>query len=652
MKPTFKLTVCVSSLVGPLMNAQARDVAHFAPGVQFGKAPDEGGTARIVMRWLALFFLAASHAMPFSSGAALPSRLVLLLDGVSYRDVRALQEGTGFKAGPQAFREGYFPASRLISTFPSISDPAWSEILGNDPPPGYQRTYFNAAMGSEVSFNGVTSVAEYERQMTAEMHGSFRRVTSYGLPVRAFKYELNQAIKGFLQSSGAQTNYYALIHSTDSAQHLWGDIQSMLCTLDEKLHELRAIYRAREGKELEILILSDHGHNHAGGGKRIAIQGFLKKHGYRVAKSLSSSKDIVLPTAGIESWVEIHNSPSETTNLVRLLSRLEGVDLVTARLAEQTNRFIVRNSKGEQAEIEWKGNSFRYQMETGDPLDYARVMNALADKRAFDSGGFAMGDAWMEETLTHRYPVALERIVRGHAKVALNPASILLSLDNAYVHSGWCIKRGISLVKSGGTHGGLDDVSSTGVLLSSFARTEDTSTSRVAALFDGFKGRRDYRSEERGAEWVFRRTSGLQAMVQRPEEPGGLWMNELFLRIWTPAFARLDPEAPVSITIESAGLPARIRRSDPDPTKVFEQGLVARSAPSFQAKHSGTRDYAIPTSLALQPQTPYRISIWIQERNKRKQIFKFTFRTDSRGMPTAPVVEVEPPGPSKMALKS
>ena len=597
-----------------------------------------------VMRWLALFFLAASQATPFYSGAALPSRLVLLLDGVSYRDVKALQEGTGSKAGPHAFREGYFPASRLISTFPSISDPAWSEILGNDAPPGYQRTYFNAAMGSEVSFNGVTSVAEYERQMTWELQGSFRRVTSYGFPVRAFKYELNQAIKGFLQSSGTQTNYYALIHSTDSAQHLWGDIQSMLCTLDEKLQELRAIYRAREGKELEILILSDHGHNRAGNGKRIAIRGFLKKHGYRVAKSLSGSKDVVLPTAGIESWVEIHNSPSETSNLVQLLSRLEGVDLVTARLPDQTNRFIVRNSKGEQAEIEWKGNSFRYQMETGDPLDYGRVVKALAEKRACDSSGFAVADAWMEETLTHRYPLALERIVRGHTKVTLNPASILLSLDNTHVHSGWCIKRGISLVKSGGTHGGLDDVSSTGVLLSSFARTEDTSTSRVAALFEGFHGRRDYRSEESGAEWFFRRTSGLQAMARWPEEPGGLWMNELFLRIWTPAFARLDPEVPVNITIERAGLPARIRRSDPDPVKAFEQGLVAHSEPSFQAKHSGTRDYAIPTSLALQPQTPYRISIWIQERNKRKQIFKFTFQTDSRGMPTAPV---DDPGESR-----
>jgi len=35
----------------------------------------------------------------------------------------------------------------------------------------------------------------------------------------------------------------------------------------------------------------------------------------------------------------------------------------------------------------------------------------------------------------------------------------------------------------------LDDINSTGVLLSSFAPTTDTSTSRAAALFNGFKGR-------------------------------------------------------------------------------------------------------------------------------------------------------------------
>lgn len=461
------------------------------------------------MKWLVLCVVWAGLAVRSISDAALPSRLVLLLDGVSYSDVRALQEGVAFKAagGRQiqrdAFRQGYFPASRLVSTFPSISDIAWAEILGNDPPPGYQRTYFCATAGSEISFNGVKTLTEYEQQMTWHLRGSFRRIISYGSPHKSFKYELNEIIKSFLQST-EETTFYALIQSTDSAQHSWGNIRSMLCELDKRLQELRDIYRSREGKELEILILSDHGNNRGGGGKRIPIKKFLKKHGYRVAKSLADPKDIVLPTAGVESWVEIHNCPSETSKLVPLLSRLEGVDLVTARIPDQTNRFIVRSSSGEEAEIEWNAekNSFKYQMRTGDPLDYGRVMEALGNKSAFDGSGFATEEYWMAETLTHRYPLALERIVRGHTGVTQNPATILLSLENGYIHSKWLIKWGLSFVKAGGTHGGLDDASSTGVLLSNFLPTEDTSSRRVAALFDGFKGRRDYRLEASEAEWA------------------------------------------------------------------------------------------------------------------------------------------------------
>ena len=65
-----------------------------------------------------------------------------------------------------------------------------------------------------------------------------------------------------------EENYYAYMRSTDDAQHMSGDIFAMLCMLDEKLKGLRARYKAREGRDLEILILSDHGHNHAGPGKR------------------------------------------------------------------------------------------------------------------------------------------------------------------------------------------------------------------------------------------------------------------------------------------------------------------------------------------------------------------------------------------------
>ncbi|HLX69858.1 MAG TPA: hypothetical protein VKV04_09555 [Verrucomicrobiae bacterium] len=453
---------------------------------------------------LAIFIVFALEIVPAAHSAALPGRLVLCLDGVSYRDMAALQQGVtykdihGRKFHRQAFNRDYFPVSRLVSTFPSISDPSWSELLGNQPPPGYQRTYFDADKNSEVSLNGVTSSEEYEEDMTWQMEGGFHRVLGYIAPQHAFRYEVNNIIKDFLKTRDGRTNYYALIHTTDSAQHLSGDIFSMLSTLDERLQQLRTVYRASEGKDLEILLLSDHGNNHAGGGKRVGVRHFLNSAGYRITKSIRNTNDIVLPTAGIESWIEIHNSPAATETLARLLTHLKGADIVTAQRPYPTNQFIVMNSSGERALIDWDPakNSFRYSPERGDPIGYIPVVEALKKEHVLDSAGFAPSDAWMAETLTNPYPVALERIVRGHTRVTLNPATFIVSLKNGYVHSGWIIKRGIALTKSGGTHGALDDINSDGILVSSFAPTKDTTTSRLPALFGGFPGRRDARSLE------------------------------------------------------------------------------------------------------------------------------------------------------------
>jgi hypothetical protein len=437
----------------------------------------------------------------FAAAPVLPSRLVLLLDGVAYRDMVALQLGVTYKlhghqVHRQAFTDGYFPVSRLISTFPSISDPSWSEIMDDQPPPGYQRTYFDAGTNREISVNGVTSSDDYEREMTWQMSGGFHRTMGYVAPQWAFDYEVKSIVQDFLNTHDGSQNFYALVHSTDSAQHLSGNIFEMLTTLDAQLQQLRAYYRASQGKELQIILLSDHGNNHAGGGKRVAVKPFLKKAGYHITKSPKNTNDIDLPTAGVESWIEIHNSPSQTEKLVPLLTHLEGVDVVTGQLPGNTNRFLVMNSKGERATIDWNParNSYRYTAAQGDPLEYRPVVEALAQKNALDADGFATSDAWMAETLSLHYPVALERIVRGHTHVAQNPANVIVSLKNGYVHSGWLIKRGLALTKSGGTHGALDSLNSDGILLTTFKPTEDTTTSRVAFEFDQFPGRRDLRN--------------------------------------------------------------------------------------------------------------------------------------------------------------
>ncbi len=594
---------------------------------------------------LALMVLIA--VCPLWTFAALPKRLVLALDGVAYRDMKALQEGVtyedllGRQFHRQAFHQGYFPVSRMISTFPSASDVAWTEMLGDRPLPGYQRTYFSEAANLEVVQNGITTSMEYEQQMTWQVTGGLMRTLGYVFPRSTFKYEVHELVRNFLKAENQGDTYYALLRSPDDAQHLSGDILAMLCTVDEKLQELRASYRAREGRELEILILSDHGNNHAGPAKRVEIRKFLKQAGYRVTKSILGPKDVVLPTAGIESWVEIHNAPSETERLVQLLWRMKGVDVLTARDPEHAHQFIVMNSKGERALIEWDParNAFRYSTDVGDPINYRPVVEALSRKQLLDAGGFATADAWMAETLAHRYPLALERIVRGLTRAALNPATILISLDNAYVHAGWFVKQGSDIVRFGGTHGALDDLNSNGILLSSFAPTQDTSANRVAALFDGFKGLRDYRAGEQGAEWVSAKAQALTAIARTPLDRGcqALPNDGVLLRIWTPHFARLGLDAPVNLAVRKAQvfLPAKVRRGDPQPVVAPEQHLTLSLPIALPAGGSCERVYALPSNLLLQPGTEYLIAGRIREGKQSCQIFSFAFHTGARGLPAA-----------------
>ena len=225
--------------------------------------------------WLVVFILLPLPAFP-STGAALPTRLILALDGISYRDMQALQAGVTYKdvRGRQffivrlRFHEGYFPVSRNVSTFPSTSDVAWTDIFGDRPLPGYQRTYFSAAANSQISHQ---RRHHHDGARTARCTGSWRTVSfaRWVTSIRStrIQYEVRKFVKDFLNTKSEADNYYVYIRTPDDAQHLARDIFAMLCMLDEQLQELRARYKAREGRELEILILSDHGNNHAGPGQ-------------------------------------------------------------------------------------------------------------------------------------------------------------------------------------------------------------------------------------------------------------------------------------------------------------------------------------------------------------------------------------------------
>jgi hypothetical protein len=600
------------------------------------------------MNRVTIFLLLIFQALA-STGLALPQRLVIAIDGIAYRDMKALQEGVnrtniwGSVSHLQGFTsdEGYFPVSRMVSTFPSTSDVAWTDIFGNRPLPGYQRTYFSVAANSEIFINGLTSTVEHEHQMDWQAQNNFARSMGYVYSVHTFEYELLELNKNFFKPDNTNANYYIYIRSSDDAQHMDRDIILLLSMLDKTLQDMRARYKAVEGHDLQIVILSDHGHNHAGRGERIQVRPFLEKAGYRVTESIDGPKDVVLPTAGIEDWIEIHNAPSETEKLAETLTHLKGADVVVARLPNPPHCFLVLNSKGERAIIKWNPakNAFQYTTEEGDPLNYLPVIEALAQKKLLDTDGFATADDWMNETMTNYYPLALQRIVRGLTDVTLNPATILVSLDNHYVHAGWLVNEGSMLVSCGSTHGALDEINSIGIVLSNFMPTHDTSSDRVAGLFDDFPGLRNYRDAENGAEWVARNEQA-RTRVSRDSfdwNYKSLPDDQVFLRVWSPELAWPGNSASLEAAIR------KISMSD-DPSsfdgnlqpKVGRELRLAFNEPvSFPEQCAYERVYACPPNLKLEPLAEYQMSVWVRNPDKNAGLFTFIFRTDSQGRPAA-----------------
>jgi hypothetical protein len=315
--------------------------------------------------------------------------------------------------------------------------------------------------------------------------------------------------------------------------------------------------------------------------------------------------------------------------------------VLTAAIPDQTNRFLVMNARGERAVIDWNPakNTFRYSTVQGDPIHYRPVVETLARNHQLDADGFATAADWMAATLTNHYPLALERMVHGLTRNTLNPATILISLDNHYVNDSWLVQNGSRLVTCGSTHGGLDDINSDGILLSNFAPTKDTSSARVAGQFDDFPGVSNYRARENGAEWVTKKEQSRTRIVRVPFDRNFSLLpdNDVFLRVWSPQLTNLDRQVPVVVAIEK--MPrfssAQIRRGDHEPAAALRRQMIFNLPISFPDQDSGERIYALPPDVVLEPQAEYEISGWIQDQKKTIQLFDFPFHTGADGRPAA-----------------
>ena len=469
----------------------------------------------------------------------LASRLVLALDGIDYRDVVAARARGLF---------GDFRApSRLISTFPSISDIAWHEILGLQPTPGYQRIYFSNALQTLVGgqLDAITPI-EFEERMDIAFGTRFHHLSAYLAPDFTARREIDGVVHDFFSFTGRQTLYVYNV-GPDALQHTKGDLNAYLEHLDLKLRELQAQYRERVGSSLEIVVLSDHGHNKSPGATFLPVEKSLKARGFHVSETLREPNDVAFSVDGVTTGFGVFSHPDSVAAVAQIFANMEGVELATYRVNDSTFVALQGAQRGTIVRRHHVlGDRYRYDTISGDPLAYREILERMRRDHALDADGFADTPTWIDYTAAATFPVALVRIARGHTDVARNPAPILVSVATTHRIGLGLAAITDRIISLGGTHGSLSIPSSLGVLMTNFKDTRDDITASVRQQLDDFADLPNVKFDKSGArltsEWVLAHDprNPFLGRIASGTVPNGSQAIELWLTAKQLAWARND----------------------------------------------------------------------------------------------------------------
>lgn len=503
---------------------------------------------RLVLHAMVLLVSAGACA-PFRRPVppdSLPKRVVLALDGLDYRDVLAARQRGRFAA--------FHEPARLVSTFPSISDIAWHAILGVQPPAGYQRVFYstrhNAVLGDALS---AISPIEYEARVDYAFDAKFHHLGAYLISWPVARREVDTDMQYILSSRGRETVYLYNV-GPDALQHTRGDVAAYLDYLSLRLDSLLARYRARTGRTLEVLVLSDHGHNRAREAAFVPVVETLAARGFRTASSITGPRDVAFSVDGVTTGFGVFCAAESAEQVAELLSGVEGVAVVSRQrtadrfdvLAGQARGVVERQHAG-------NGDRYRYLPSAGDPLRLTAVMDSMRTAGVLDADGYADASAWVRYTAAHEYPVAVVRIAHGHTEATRNPAPILVSLDDRYRVGLGMVSVANRMRPLGGTHGALSATNALGVILSNVRVPYDDLAMSVRRQFGGFD---DLLTDRRAGPALH----VMEAAVLRDDR---LSRREWPVRMAAPAVVPdSGPVAVVSLTpqhLRWAGADARLR---------------------------------------------------------------------------------------------
>ncbi|HET9479057.1 MAG TPA: alkaline phosphatase family protein [Pyrinomonadaceae bacterium] len=370
-----------------------------------------------------------------SAGVTRPRRLLLCLDGVPHKLIEAARHRGLF--------DRFGPPTRLLSPFPTMTNVALSAMFGATPPAGYESLYFDRTAGE---LRG--GIRKYLGRRTPDkIPSSYMDELDYQepLPFEFLIYVAPETIwrtdmqkfRERFRNAPQTRDYFAFLKATDGLLHSQGPARLAIAleSLDKILKEIQSYC----GAETEIVLFSDHGMN-LEENKRVPLRSALQRR----------DLEVVIPAFGLCSYIAVYCRDEQRIPDAAVASaEVTGVDFAAYKDGDTV---VVESDRG-RARIESQGESFKYSVVTGDPLELSRF-----------GEGFKTDKEWFEQTAGHRYPDAVPNIYKSvFTPRVQHTADILISTKDGYYY-GWSpFGRFVRLLA---THGNALQSSSNAFLMS------------------------------------------------------------------------------------------------------------------------------------------------------------------------------------------
>ena len=398
----------------------------------------------------------------FLGGPANHAGHVVRLDDVPNGEVPHVVialDGVPFELVEQLYRQGrfrlFYPPSRLISTFPAVTDVMYSRIFGTRRCLGFQAEFYDRqagrlAGGSSLYFSGGNARwlprLDYRCSMLLDPY-------VYTIPNVIFAHELRGMDATVDKLTKAETYMYSVATAGLGTRGGRDAILQYLVTIDRFCQQ---IVHERHGR-VKLTLLADHGHNMVPA-RRASLRACLAEAGFTAAKRIGNANDVVLIEYGLVTYAAIYTDrPEAVTDAVLTHPAVD----VVAYLAD--DHVVVRSAIGRAAIFRADGG-YRYDASGGDPLRLAPILAQLTQDGTVSPDGVIDDRALFHATAQHDYPDPLHRLWQAFHGLVDHPPDVLVSLRDGYTHGSKMFDWALGGVAS--THGALSRMNSNTAVLS------------------------------------------------------------------------------------------------------------------------------------------------------------------------------------------